>query len=126
MPQLNLAQNSRNPKIGQITPRLLAVQPVPPGASSAILEKCQDVLRRLAAVSVPLGGSSSRNPEHMQCMSRLAIVHRLPGGFWKIPETHNFQGFNSAITINISYRYTLLIIRIKSRSPAPLTWFSFA
>jgi len=73
MPRLDLAQNSKNPKTGQITPRRLAAQPVPPGASSANLENSQDALHCLVAGSVPPGNSSSKNPEHTQ-------LYELPGG----------------------------------------------
>jgi len=72
-----------NPRMSQITPRHLAVQPVPPGASSATqkIGKTLCIAWRpgVCRQAVPLPGTqNTRNS-----MSRLAMVHHPLGGFWK-------------------------------------------
>jgi len=59
-------------------------------------------------------------------MSRLAAVHRPPGGFWKIPETRIIH--NRALYMH-QFNHTVHEIKqyaIKGTIPAPLTWNSFA
>jgi len=54
-------------------------------------------------------------------MSRLAVVHHLLGGFWKIPEnTKNIQ--RQSICIQLIIHFRQLTTRNKGTIPAPLTW----
>ncbi|QCE06134.1 hypothetical protein DEO72_LG9g1145 [Vigna unguiculata] len=69
----NLAQNPRKLKSGEMAPRRLAVQPAPPGASSASPEISINHKRRLAAGSVLPGGSLPKTPK--QCRT-----NESPGG----------------------------------------------
>jgi len=65
LPRLDLAQNPRKTQNRRNAPRRLAIQPAPPGASSANPEIGINPKRRLAAGSVPPGGSFSRTQK--QC-----------------------------------------------------------
>jgi len=57
-------------------------------------------------------------------MSRLAVVHHPPGGFWKIPETRKLHDIGRLYTSNFSYISYHLTTQNKSTVPAPLTWIS--
>jgi len=71
---------------------------------------------RMCRRGVPLLGTQNTP----NSMSRLAVVHHPPGGFWEIPETQNYEDINSTQTSIIPYSYTFMIICInftKSSSP---------
>jgi len=110
LPRSDFTQNSRKPKNE-------SKYPAPPGGSTSparrLISKPRKIAKTLCVAwrpgmcrqAVPLPGTqNTRNS-----MSRLAVVHHPPGGFWKISETQNYKGFNSTQTTNIPYSYTLLI-----------------